>query len=59
MYGKSKKLALAVVLAIVILAISVIPALAGFDTGGGSTYIVREDLESRFPRGILLAEGWQ
>ena len=56
MNGKSKKSALAILLAIVILAIAVVPALAGFDAGDG---VDSFDLEREYPAAVLRAEGWQ
>ena len=56
MNGRSKRSALAIVLAVVILAIAVIPVLAGFDSGDGVDYF---DLEREYPAAVLRAEGWQ
>ena len=56
MIGRSKQRALAIVLAVVILAISVIPALAGFDSGEG---VDSFELEREYPAAVLRAEGWQ
>ena len=58
MNGKSKRMVVGIVLAVLILAVSVIPVVAGFDTGGGSNFRDPE-LERRFPAGMLRAEGWQ
>ena len=45
---------MALVLALVILALSVAPALAGFDAGEG----VSGQLAARYPAGMLRAEGY-